>query len=123
MLPSLPHRAAQKNQSSKRDPEMSSARKGKQYYFGMKTHIGVDGDSSLVHSLMGTKAKCHDSTQPEALLHGEEQVIGSDQGYADEMFKKSCRADGVVDAISDKAKRHHQLSNGQKKRHHQLSNW
>ena len=112
-----------KNQSGKRDPEMSSTRKGKQYYFGMKAHIGVDGDSSLVHSLVGTKAKCHDSTQREALLHGEEQVIGGDKGYADDRFKQSCRAAGVVYAISDKAKRNHPLSNGQKKRNRQLSSW
>ena len=65
-----------KNKSGKRDSEMSSTRKGHQYYFGMKAHIGVDGDSSLVHSLVATKAKRHDSTQREALLHGEEQVIG-----------------------------------------------
>ena len=112
-----------KNQSGKRDPEMSSTRKGKQYYFGMKAHIGVDGDSSLVHSLVGTKAKCHDSTQREVLLHGEEQVIGGDKGYADDRFKQSCRAAGVVYAISDKAKRNHPLSNAQKKRNRQLSSW
>ena len=85
----------------------------------MKAHIGVDGDSSLVHSLVVTKAKCHDNTQPEALLHAEEQVIGGDKGYADETFKQSCRAVGVVYAISDKAKRNHPLSNGQKKRNRQ----
>ncbi|NDG22113.1 MAG: IS5 family transposase [Euryarchaeota archaeon] len=112
-----------KNKSGKRDPEMSSTRKGNQYYFGMKAHIGVDSDSSLVHSLTGTEAKRHDSTQREALLHGEETVIGGDKGYADEGFKKSCRAEGVVYAICDKAKRNHPLSNGQKKRNRQLSGW
>lgn len=112
-----------KNKSGKRDPEMSSTRKGNQYYFGMKAHIGVDGDSSLVHSLVGTKAKRHDSTQRKALLHGKGQIMGGDKGYADEKFKPSCRADGVVYAISDKAKRHPPLSNGQKKRHRQLSSW
>ena len=112
-----------KNSSGKRDPEMSSTRKGSQYYFGMKAHIGVDGDSGLVHSLVGTKAKCHDSTQRERLLHGEEQVIGGDKGYSDEKFKQFCRAAGVVYAISDKAKRHHPLSNAQKKRNRQLSSW
>ena len=76
-----------KNKSGKRDSEMSSTRKGHQYYFGMKAHIGVDGDSSLVHSLVATKAKRHDSTQREALLHGEEQVIGGDKGYADEQVQ------------------------------------
>jgi len=112
-----------KNKSGKRDPEMSSTRKGNQYYFGMKAHIGVDSDSSLVHSLTGTEAKRHDSTQREALLHGEETVIGGDKGYSDEGFKKSCRAEGDVYAICDKAKRNHPLSNGQKKRNRQLSGW
>ncbi len=66
-----------KNKSRKRDPEMSSTKKGNQYYFGMKAHIGVDSDSSLVHSLIGTEAKRHDSTQRKELLHGEEQVVGA----------------------------------------------
>lgn len=112
-----------KNKSGKRDPEMSSTKKGNQYYFGMKAHIGVDGDSSLVHSLTGTEAKRHDSTQREELLHGAEQVVGGDKGYADDQYKKACRANDVVYAICDKGKRNHPLSNSQKKRNHKLSSW
>ena len=56
-----------KNQERKRDPEMSSTRKGNQWYFGMKAHIGVDADSGVVHSVAFTAAKV-----PDDLLHGEE---------------------------------------------------
>ena len=112
-----------KNKSGKRDPEMSSTKKGNQYYFGMKAHIGVDSDSSLVHSLTGTEAKRHDSTQREKLLHGEEQVVGGDKGYADDQYKKECRTNNVVYAICDKGKRNHPLSSSQKKRNRKLSGW
>ncbi|MGI9281036.1 MAG: IS5 family transposase [Endozoicomonas sp.] len=119
-----------KNKSGKRDPEMSSTQKGNQYDFGMKAHIGVDSDSSLVHSLTGTEAKRHDSTQRKELLHGEEQVVGGDKGYADDQYrnqyKKECRANrtnNVVYAICDKEKRNPPLSNSQKKRHRKLSGW
>ncbi len=112
-----------KEQECKQDPEMSSTRKGKQYYSGMKALIGVDSDSSLVYSLTGTEVRRDDSTQREALLHGEETVISDDKGYADEGFKKFCREEGVVYAICNKAKRNHPLSNGQKKRNCQLSSW
>ena len=112
-----------KNKSRKRDPEMSSTKKGNQYYFGMKAHIGVDSDNSLVHSLIGTEAKRHDSTQRKELLHGEEQVVGGDKSYADDQYKKECRANNVVYAICHKGKRNTPLSNSQKKRNRKLSGW
>ncbi|SUA53177.1 Transposase DDE domain [Oligella urethralis] len=58
-----------------RDPEMRHAKKGNQYYFGMKAHIGVDAASGLVHTLVTTPANTHDVTQAHALLHGEEQDV------------------------------------------------
>ena len=112
-----------KNKAGKRDPEMSSTKKGGQYYFGMKAHIGVDSDSALVHSLTGTEAKRHDSTQRDKLLHGEEQVVGGDKGYADDQYKKQCRSSGIIYAICDKGKRNHPLSGSQKKRNRKLSSW
>ena len=70
-----------KNQEKKRDDEMHSTKKGQQYYFGMKAHIGVDADSGLVHTVTGTAANVHDVTQAHELLHGEEHVVFGDSGY------------------------------------------
>jgi IS5 family transposase len=59
-----------KNKEKKRDPDMHQVKKGNQYYFGMKVHIGVDKDSKLVHSLATTAANVHDSRMVGDLLHG-----------------------------------------------------
>jgi IS5 family transposase len=70
-----------KNKDGKRDPEMHQAKKGNQYYFGMKAHIGVDDESGLVHSVVGTAANVADATQVDKLLHGAENVVCADAGY------------------------------------------
>ena len=70
-----------KNQKGERDPEMHQAKKGNQWHFGMKAHIGVDADSGLVHTVIGTAANVNDVTQAQALLHGEEQEGFGDAGY------------------------------------------
>ena len=70
-----------KNKEGKRDPEMHQTKKGNQYYFGMKAHIGVDAESGLVHSLVGTAANAGDVTQVDKLLHGEETHVCGDAGY------------------------------------------
>lgn len=70
-----------KNKDGKRDPEMHQTKKGNQYYFGMKAHIGVDEASGLVHHVVGTAANVADVTQVDKLLHGEENMVGADAGY------------------------------------------
>ncbi|SED37901.1 IS5 family transposase [Pseudomonas anguilliseptica] len=70
-----------KNKDGKRDPEMHQTKKGNQYYFGMKAHIGVDDESGLVHSVIGTAANVADVTQVDKLLHGKENMVGADAGY------------------------------------------
>jgi IS5 family transposase len=70
-----------KNKAKERDPEMHQTKKGKQYYFGMKAHIGVDMDSGIVHSLTGTAANVADIAETSKLLHGEEKVAFLDAGY------------------------------------------
>ena len=70
-----------KNQDGKRDPEMHQTKKGNQWHFGMKAHIGVDADSGLVHTVIGTAANVNDVTQANALLHGEEKKAFGDAGY------------------------------------------
>ena len=60
---------------------MSSTRKGNDWYFGMKAHVGVDADSGIVHSLESTTAKTHDSQLRDELLHGQETPVRADKGY------------------------------------------
>lgn len=70
-----------KNKAKARDPEMHSTRKGNQWYFGLKAHIGVDGESGLVHSLTATAANTADITETSKLLHGQEEAVFADAGY------------------------------------------
>ena len=70
-----------KNAGNTRDPEMHQAKKGNQWHFGMKAHVGVDVGSGLVHSVVATAANVNDVTQAGALLHGEETVAFGDAGY------------------------------------------
>ena len=82
-----------KNSSGERDPEMHQAKKGNQWHFGMKAHIGVDAESGLVHTVIGTAANVNDVTQGHGLLHGEEEVVFADAGYQGAM--KRPEATGV----------------------------
>jgi IS5 family transposase len=70
-----------KNKGGERDPEMHQIKKGNQWYFGMKVHLGVDSDSGLIHSVETTAANVHDLTPAAELLHGEETVVYGDAGY------------------------------------------
>ena len=70
-----------KNQSRKRDPEMHSSKKGNQWHFGMKMHIGVDDVTGMIHSVESTAANVHDVTMTASLLHGEEKRVFGDAGY------------------------------------------
>jgi len=70
-----------KNKQGERDPEMHQTRKGKQWHFGMKAHIGVDAASGLVHTVIGTAANVNDVTQAGLLLHGQEEAVFGDAGY------------------------------------------
>jgi IS5 family transposase len=70
-----------KNKSQSRDPEMHSSKKGNQWFFGSKFHIGVDHETGLVHTLKVTSGHVADITEATSLLHGEEQFIQGDAGY------------------------------------------
>ena len=70
-----------KNQSGERDPEMHQSKKGNQWYFGMKAHIGVDADSGLVHTVRGTSGNVGDVLEANSLLHGQETDAFGDAGY------------------------------------------
>ncbi len=70
-----------KNKDGKRDPEMHQTKKGNQWYYGIKVHIGVDKDSGLIHSVVATAANVHDLTTAAELLHGDDEVVYGDAGY------------------------------------------
>jgi IS5 family transposase len=70
-----------KNKEKQRDPEMHQTRKGNQWYFGMKAHIGADRDGKLVHTVVVTAANVADITKTAELLHGQESQVHADAGY------------------------------------------
>ena len=70
-----------KNASGERDPEMRQTKKGNNWYFGMKAHIGVDAASGLVHTVVGTPANVNDLNVAGQLLHGQERAAFGDAGY------------------------------------------
>ena len=70
-----------KNAKRERDPEAHSTKKGKNWYFGYKAHIGVDKDTGVVHTLKATAANVHDVTMTSQLLTGEEESVYGDSGY------------------------------------------
>ena len=70
-----------KNRAGERYPEMHQTRKGNQWHFGMKAHIGVDSETGIVHSMTTTATNAHDVTQAHNLLHGVETVVWGDAGY------------------------------------------
>lgn len=70
-----------KNKDKARDPEMHQTKKGNQWYFGMKAHIGIDSKTKLIHAVAATPANTHDGEVLGDLLHGEETRIWGDQAY------------------------------------------
>jgi IS5 family transposase len=107
-----------KNAAQARDPEMHQTRKGQQWYFGMKLHLGVDSRSKLIHSMVTTAANVHDATVLPQLLHGEETRVYGDQAYrgqravirarapnARDFTNRRCRNCGLVDAVERRKNR------------------
>lgn len=78
---SIASHSSTKDQSGERDPEMHQTKKGNQWHFGMKAHIGIDAESGMTHTLVTTPANVADITQAHALLHGEETTAFGDAGY------------------------------------------
>lgn len=116
----IPAPSSTKNAEGKRDPEMSSTKKGQKWFFGMKAHIGADV-RGFVHTILGTTAKVHDSVVFSQLLHGEEHAVFGDKAYAKDERKKAARAAGVYWGVTDRARRGQALSSSQRKRNRQTS--
>lgn len=92
-----------KNQDGQRDPEMKQTKKGNQWYFGMKAHVGTD-TQGYVHSVAVTAAAVHDSQIMDDLIHGEEQVVYGDKAYAGQQRQSDYEAAGIEWRVSLKAR-------------------
>jgi IS5 family transposase len=99
-----------KNKDKKRDPEMHQVRKGNQWYFGMKAHIGVDSKTKMIHSVAATAANVHDSQMLEDLLHGEETRVWGDSAYAGQQQVLREHAPNAKDFTNKKGCRNRSLS-------------
>lgn len=87
-----------KNEERQRDPQMHQTKKGNQWYFGMKAHIGVDASSGIVHTVVTTSANVHDVTQAHLLLHGEEKIAYGDSGFVGVEERKESNQPGADDS-------------------------
>ena len=105
-----------KNKDGKRDPEMRSSKKGNQWYFGMKAHIGTDAKSGLVHTAGVTSGNVHDSKVMDNLIREDDREVYGDKGYANGEKKRLAQQAGVLWAVKEKAQRGKQLSASQNKR-------
>lgn len=105
-----------KNRKKERDPEMRQTRKGNQWYFGMKAHIGVDSRTKLIHSVAATAANVHDSQLLGDLLHGEETRVWGDSAYAGQKLALKQAAPKARDFTHKKGNRHRSMSEAEKNR-------
>ncbi len=105
-----------KNLSKERDPEMCQTKKGNQWYFGMKAHIGVDSRTKLIHSMASTAANVHDSQVLPDLLHGDETRVWGDSAYSGQSDVVRQRAPHARDFTQKKACRHRPLSEQERSR-------
>ena len=101
-----------KNQDKSRDPDMHQTKKGNQWYFGMKAHVGVDSQSKVIHAVVATAANVHDSVCLPDLLHGDETRVWGDSAYqgqtdvlrqyaprAKDFTQRRCRYKDTVDKV------------------------
>lgn len=102
-----------KNAEKQRDPEMHQTRKGKQWYFGMKLHVGAS-KKGLVHSVTTGPANQADITRLGDLVHGEEDELYGDQAYWSEDHRQHCKQAGIRYRVNRRAKPRSQLSTYQK---------
>lgn len=110
-----------KNEKKERDPEMHQTRKGKQWYFGMKMHTGVDDGFGLVHTVQGTRANVADVNMFGELLHGGEERVHGDSAYHSKVLKAQAEASGLEFNVNERGTKHHPLTAAQKARNRRFS--
>jgi len=99
-----------KNRTKERDPEMHQTKKGTQWYVGMKAHIGVDSQTTLIHSVAATAANVHDSQVLPELLHGQETRVWGDAAYSGQRDVIRQHAPKAKNFVQAKGHRHRPLS-------------
>lgn len=102
-----------KNVEQKRDPEMGQTKKGANWHFGMKVHIGTD-KRGITHQLTATSASVNDFTQMPELLHGEEAEVYGDRSYWSEEHRWLCRQTGIRYRVNRRGKRAHDITAAQR---------
>ena len=105
-----------KNKEGRRAPEMSQSKKGNQWYFGMKAHVGVDAESGLVHTAGVTTGKVHDAKVMDRLIREDDAAVYGDKAYASEAKKRAAEDAGVLWAVKEKAKPGRDLTQRQRAR-------
>jgi transposase, IS5 family len=104
-----------KNKTKSRDPEMHQTKKGNQWYFGMKAHIGVDSRTKVIHSVVATAANVHDSQKLSELLHGNETRVWGDSAYTGHTAAIREVSPYAQDFTHEKGSRNRPLSEAQKR--------
>ena len=110
-----------KNKAKQRDPEMHQTKKGKQWYFGMKIHVGADVNSGLAHTVTVTAANEADVSQLPNLLREDDRAVFGDKGYVDNRVKRAARKAGVFWGVALKSTTQHKLSAANKRFNHKMS--
>jgi len=105
-----------KNRTKERDPEMHQTKKGNQWYFGMKAHIGMDSQTKVIHSVAATAAHVHDSQVLPELLHGQETRVWGDAAYSGQREVIRQHAPHAKSFVHTKAHRHRPLTEEERDR-------
>ena len=110
-----------KNADNERDPEMHQTKKGNQWYFGMKVHVGADVNSGLVHTVSVTPANVSDINQLPHLVREDDRAVFGDKGYVNNKLKRVARKAGLFWGVSLKASKQHPLTEANKRFNHKMS--
>jgi IS5 family transposase len=110
-----------KNQDKQRDPEMHQTKKGNQWYFGMKIHVGADVNSGLAHTVSVTPANASDISQLPHLLREDDRAVFGDKGYVNNDLKRHARKAGVFWGVSLKGSKTRPLGEANKRFNHKMS--
>ncbi|WP_236102214.1 IS5 family transposase, partial [Methylotetracoccus oryzae] len=110
-----------KNKTKTRDPEMHQTKKGNQWYFGMKVHVGADVHSGVAHTVSVTPANAADISQLPNLLREDDRIVIGDAGYVNDTYKRAARQAGVVWGVALKARPKRRLGSAQKRRNRKMS--
>ncbi|UZR29831.1 IS5 family transposase [Methylococcus mesophilus] len=110
-----------KNKAKTRDPEMHQTKKGNQWFFGMKVHVGADVHTGVAHTVSVTPAHASDISQLPNLLREDDRLILGDAGYVNDTYKRAARQAGVVWGVALKARPKRRLGSAQKRCNRKLS--